>query len=350
MQLIQLTESNKEQYNHFVATQESGSFLQSWDWGQWQEELGRKAHRFAIVGNEGDLRNQNWRGCVQFIKMPLIGDKYYLYAPYGPVINAGENFQFLFNNFQLLQKELRKKFSDAILIRIEPKYKSLPTTYYPLLTKSTNIQPGRTLILDLQKPDDQLLAEMHPKTRYNIKVAQRHGVEVEREFDLTVGHGLFFDEAINLIVDTAKRQEYHTHPRQYYEKLINFFALTHRGGQLQVSLYKAKYQNKVLASAVCVDFGPTRTYLFGGSSDEQRNVMAPYLLHWQAMTDAKQLGILFYDFDGLETSVGKQAQFARFKQGFGGEIVEYAGVYDIVFNRLWYTVYRMVRKINRLLK
>ncbi len=340
MNLVELHDLDKNKYNHFIANQKSGSFLQSWDWGSWQEQLGRTVFRFALEDN-----TKVWLGAAQFIKMPLFGKKYYLYSPYGPVFISENETQSL----EIFLKELKLKFPDMLFVRIEPKAMSLKAldTLHPI--KTTNIQPGRTLIVDLTKDNDLLLNEMHPKSRYNIKVAQRHGVVVEREFDLTVGHGLFFDEAINLIVKTAMRQKYHTHPRSYYEKLMNFFALNHRGGELKASLYKAKYQNKILASAIIIDFGNTRTYLFGGSGQENRNVMAPYLMHWQAILDAKKMGLRFYDLDGLETSAGKQAQFARFKQGFGGFTEDYLGAYDIVLNGLWYNVYKVVRGTNRLI-
>src|SRR5581483_4812703 len=169
MQLVELSESDKDRYNHFIATNPSGSFLQSWEWGQWQQELGREVKRFFIGNGEKEV------GSAQFIKMPVWRKRFYWYAPYGPVGDFG---------FEILdfRSELQKKFSDVIFYRIEPK----PTTYN-LQTinflKSQNIQPGKTLIIDLAKSEDQLLADMHHKTRYNIKVAQKHGVEIKDEFD-----------------------------------------------------------------------------------------------------------------------------------------------------------------------
>lgn len=343
MIFTELGESDKHNYNHFVAQDKSGSFLQSWEWGQWQESLGKKAFRFAVTEEghpppEGDPLK--WLGCGQVLKMPLFKRGYFIYFPYGPVGNVDLKFWV---------EQMRKKFPQAVLMRVEPRISNCPSPS-SVFIKSTNIQPGRTLLLNLHASSDKLLSDMHPKTRYNIKVAQRHGVEVEREFDLTVGHGLFFDEAVNLIVETATRQKYRSHPKFYYENLINFFTLKYPTSNLRVSLYKAKYQNKVLASAIMVDFGSIRTYVFGGSSDEFRNVMAPYALHWQAISDAKNQGLSFYDFDGLETSAGKHAQFARFKQGFGGFVETYPGAYDIIFHKLWYTMYRIARKINRLIR
>ena len=99
-----------------------------------------------------------------------------------------------------------------------------------------------------------------------------------------------------------------------------------------------------------VDFAKTRMYLYGGSSENEKNLMAPYLMHWQAMQDARNLGLEFYDLGGSEVSGGGERGFTRFKKGFGGRVVEYAGAYDVIYNKLWYNAYRIVRHANRLLK
>jgi lipid II:glycine glycyltransferase (peptidoglycan interpeptide bridge formation enzyme) len=111
------------------------------------------------------------------------------------------------------------------------------------------------------------------------------------------------------------------------------------------------------AAAVMVDFGRVRTYLFGGSSDRHREAMAPHLLHFTAILEAKAKGLQGYDFWGLETASGKTAGFVRFKQGFapqagpessGGGVKEYAGAYDFACQPLSYRAYQGLRLINRL--
>jgi lipid II:glycine glycyltransferase (peptidoglycan interpeptide bridge formation enzyme) len=293
--------------------------------------------------------------------MPLPLGKCYWYAPYGPVLAKSENFQF--SIFKLLQQALKERFLDAVFVRIEPKF-PLPTTHYPLLTKSTNIQPSKTFIIDLSKTEEQLLAEMHPKTRYNIRLAQKHGVDVQDEFGISIGNGLFTKEAVNLIVETSRRQGYKGYGAEYYQRLIDCFTmdnhqespppnLPHQGGgieRVKLHIYKAIYKNQLLASAIMLDFAGTRTFLFGGSSDEHKNVMAPYLMHYRAMLDAKNLGLNFYDFWGIETSKGETPGFVRFKLGFGKpeRVVEYSGAYDVIFSKYWYKIYTIFRKSKRI--
>jgi len=383
LQLVELSEKDKDVYNQFVINQPSGSFLQSWEWGQWQASLGREALRFFVID---DYKAGNL-GCVQLIKMSLPFGVYYLYAPYGPVIG---DWKLEIGDWILIIKELEKVFFDAIFIRIEPKAPFSISSLQSPISKSSNIQPGKTLLIDLTKPEDQLLTEMHPKTRYNIKVAQKHGVEIKDEFDISVGHGLFFDEVLKLIIGTSKRQKFTTFSPEYYKKMVDFFAVG-TSGEVKLHIYKAVLNNQLLSAAIMMDFparggsashsspsdalpsesrtgGGTRTFLFGGSSDENKNVMAPYLLHWQAMRDAKARGMEVYDFWGTETSSGEVPGFVRFKLGFapqlrsgsstprsdsgssrGGEQT-YAGAYDYIVSKPWYRAYRLFRAANKIIK
>ncbi len=348
MKLVELSSVDKDHYNAFVAAQESGSFLQSWEWGQWQERLGKKAFRFFIDDDGG-----NTVASIQLIQSPLPLGRFYLYAPYGPVVSEKLKVE-----SKKLVQELQKRFPSAIFIRIEPKV----TFHFPLSTfhlpiyKSVNIQPGKTLVVDLKKTEDELLAEMHPKTRYNIKLAQRHGVQISGELIAVPGHGLYVKEALDLIINTADRQSFQTFPFSYYDGLLNFFAVQNPDSAVRLYIYKALLERELLSTAIMVDFGLTRTYLFGGSSQHHREVMAPYALHFTAMRDAKNLGLSSYDFWGIETASGDMPGFVRFKMGFapqsdsglaGGSIKEYAGAYDIPRQKLWYHGYKALRQVNR---
>lgn len=339
MQFLEINDSQKRVFNEFICQQKNGSFLQAWEWGTLQHEYSdKKIIRFTVSESQAILL------AAQVIVTPLISGKYYVYIPYGPVV-VDENDLSVLNYFFT---EMKKRFTDAVCIRIEPKF--APPRSLKMGKKTINIQPSKTCIVPLLSSETELLSAMHPKTRYNIKVAQKHGIEIQKEMVIANGHGSYYEEAINLILDTAKRQGYHTHPFSYYEKIVNFFAINKRGSDIKVAIYKAIYRGNLIAAAIMVDFGRTRTYLFGGSSTEFRNVMAPHLLHYQAMLDAKAAGLTEYDFDGIETSTGKEAGFARFKLGFGGHIVSYSGAYDLVLHPFTYRVYTVLRWINRFRK
>ncbi len=323
-------------------SQPSGSFLQSWEWGMWQEKLGRIVSRFAV------LDGADWIMAAQFIKVQLSRNKYYLYAPYGPVGNgklSAASADGQITNFKFFTAQIQQKYPDAVFIRIEPQ--NSIDGLSAIAIKTVNIQPGITIVADVRQNDETLLQAMHSKTRYNIRVAQKHGVEVQGELMVTPGHGLYVQEAVDLILQTQRRQNYRGHDEKYYKSFLDFFAVHNHAGDLRVHIYQAIYRRQLLVTGIMVDFGQTRMYLYGGSSEQDRNVMAPYLLHWQAMRDAREAGLSFYDFGGSEVSTGGERGFTRFKRGFGGKVIEYAGAYDIVESPAWYRIYSGLRWLNR---
>jgi lipid II:glycine glycyltransferase (peptidoglycan interpeptide bridge formation enzyme) len=257
---------------------------------------------------------------AQFIIHSLPLGQYYLYCPYGPVSN---------DSLTQIIDQIKVDFPKALFLKFESQHSISISGKH-----GHRVQPGKTLIVDLHKSHDELLSEMHPKTRYNIKVAQKHEVKIS-------AISQYPHEAIKLISETGSRQGYRNHPHGYFEKLVHFFQ---ESTQVECSLYTATYKNTVISSAIMVDFAGTRTYLFGGSSDKDKNVMAPYLLHWQAMQDAKVKGLSQYDFWGIETSKGGTPGFVRFKLGFGGTQVEYPKPIDVTWRPLQYLAYNIARK------
>lgn len=323
--------TDKTSFNNFVANHGSGSFLQAWEWGEWQEQLGKKVFRFFVMENEKIILS------AQVIKTPIPRlKKYYLYIPYGPLSTE--------NIFDFFISELKKQFPDTIFIRIESK-NEIETHHYSLIPTS-HIQPGKTLLIDLKKLPEELLAGMHPKTRYNIKVAQKHEVKITSEPIITPRFGLHLEEAAKLLIGTASRQKYKTHGIDYYKNLINFFG-NKPNGETKLIIYKALLGTELLATALMIDFGKTRTYLFGGTSEENKKVMAPYALHWQAINDAQKNDFNFYDFWGIMTASGQTPGFVRFKLGFGGHEVAYPATCDIRIQPLWYNAYKLFRSINK---
>lgn len=332
--------TEKKMWNIFVAKHgpKSGAFLQSWEWGEFQKKFGRKIWRLGI------MENTVLTGTAQIIKCPLPFRRSYLYCPRGPIISIKykEIFEFLLKETSKIAKN-----ANAVFFRFEPtdeNYKLQITNYK--LFKTTPIQPEHTLLLDLTKSEGELLAAMHHKTRYNIRLAERHGVTVHRT-RLTDPEMLKEDFEIfwNLLSKTSVRDGFRPHPKNYYWQMLNTLMPQPAGSTPtpNAALYSAKYQNKTLATNLIMFFGETVTYLHGASSDEDRNVMAPYLLHWQIVKEAKRLDYKFYDFWGIDEV--KWPGVTRFKKGFSGIEVAYLGTFDLPINKLWYKIYRLAKKI-----
>ena len=201
--------------------------------------------------------------------------------------------------------------------------------------KSTKeIQPSETVILDLRKSEEELLKEMKQKTRYNIGVAEKHGIKIEEKGD--------FEPFWKLLEETASRDKFHLHPKKYYEEMLKNLNLETKFPSGN-KLFLAEKGEKILAVAIVNFFNKRATYLHGASSAEYKNLMAPHLLHWEIARYAKKNGFEEYDLWGI--SEKKYPGVTRFKRGFGGKEINYPGAYDFIFDKKWHLIYSAARKI-----
>ena len=201
-----------------------------------------------------------------------------------------------------------------------------------LIQKTIHVQPERTSILNIDDSEEDLLKNMHHKTRYNIKLAEKKGVEIReaKEADL--------EEWWNIMTETKKRDGFRSHSRSYYKKMLEIDI---------VHLLIAEFEGKIIAGNIVSFFGDTAVYIHGASSSQYRHLMAPYLLQWQAIKIAQEKGMKYYDFYGIDEN--KWPGVTRFKKGFGGEEINYPGAFDLIFYPLCYNGYKYVRKIRRLI-
>jgi len=200
------------------------------------------------------------------------------------------------------------------------------------LIPAGQIQPRQTLILDLAKSEEELLSAMKPKTRYNIKVAQKHCVKIDE------GDGYFAD-FWRLLRQTADRDEFTTHDEDYYRKMLE--TLSPSG---IMKLVAASYDGKVVAANLVVFFGDWCCYLHGASDYACRDKMAPQLLQWETILLAQSLGKKYYDFWGVDEN--KWPGVTRFKTGFAPEtaFTSYAGAFDLPLNKFWYWIYKLLKR------
>lgn len=356
MKVIFLSEKDKIKWNNFVLGNR-GSFLQSFEWGKIQESLGRKVFRMWLVDEKIDDNAPIF--AAQIIKHDLPLGKNYLYIPHGPIYKLGiiskieetykkentnpkqvyiEKKAGYFDDFLKAVNDLCKE-EESIFLKMEPALKSELHRNYLLKTElklsDKEIQPSQTIISDLEKSEEELMAEMKPKTRYNIRVAQKHGVEILR---CDPEDKKYFDKFLELMSETAKRDKFHLHSKENYQKIVDS-----RSDDFKNDLYVALLDGKILAAAIVNFFNDKAVYLHGASSSKYRNVMAPYLLHWEIMKDAKNKGFKKYDLWGISE---KWPGVTRFKKGFGGKEIKYLGAFDLAVDRLWYLIYSVVRSIR----
>ena len=210
---------------------------------------------------------------------------------------------------------------------------------------SFNIQPPRTLIVDLRGSEDDILARMKQKCRYNIRLAEKKGVVVHPWSDLEGFH--------RLMQATGERDAFGVHSLAYYKRAYELFQPV---GACE--LLVAEYEQQPLAALMVFRQGVRSWYLYGASSDSERNRMPAYLLQWEAMRWAKSHGCEQYDLWGVpdQEEHALEAGFEtrhdglwgvyRFKRGFGGQLRRAPQSLDAVFNPLLYQLYlwRMARR------
>jgi lipid II:glycine glycyltransferase (peptidoglycan interpeptide bridge formation enzyme) len=298
-------------------TDMTGHPLQSPAWGDF-----RKAMGIDVV------RLNNW--LITFHKIPLIPWTIG-YFPKGPKPSQ--------KMIELLLDLGRKK--RAIFIQLEPnavvhfKFQisnfKLKPSHHPLFTKYT-------FVLDLTKSEEELLKTMHPKTRYNIKVAQKHGVIVKED-------NTAFEAYLTLTQETTARQGFYAHNETYHRTM---WKIMHEAGIAH--LFTASYQETILSAWIVFVYNDTVYYPYGSSSRQHREVMAPTLLLWEIVRWAKKKGLKVFDLWG---ALGPNPDprdpwfgFHRFKQGFNPKLIEFVGSYDLVIHPWLYRLYTIVDTVR----
>ena len=322
-----------------LANRATGNFLQSWAWGDFQEKLGNKVWRLAVEDN-GEIVAQ-----LLVIKLTLGFDQSVLYSPRGSIIDKNQSLNIAQTSGILLLEEVKKIATEekVVMYRIDPPasvteisiarfYSSQGFVFNPKTT-----QPKHSLVLNLSLSLEQLLNRMKPKTRYNIHLAEKHNIVVAPSTQVSD-----FDYFLKLMHSTSNRQGFSAHSDSYYRKQFEVLNLA----DIQ-TLWLARHQDKVIAAILVNSFGNTATYVHGASDNAYRELMAPYLIQFNAIDDAKHRGLLYYDFWGIHPNPNHPwAGFTRFKRGFGGEEIEYLGTLELPINSFIYKLYRLISRFR----
>lgn len=327
MNIIHVTD--KKQLDDFVSSQKNSQFIQSWEWGEFQKNVSGNVWRIAIEDGGKLLAS------AKVIKKDLPMGKSYFYCGRGPIFADAvwheEAASLLYSEIEHIAKDelvMFMRFDPYFDYHLEMQRLAGDRPFF----KTTDVQPSKTLIIDISGEPDEIMKNMHQKTRYNIKLAEKKGIKVVE------GGKDRFEEFWNLLDQTTGRDNFRPHGRSYYQEMLDLPTDF-------LKLLFAEYRGKAIATSIVSFFGDTATYLHGGSANDERNVMAPYALQWQTMLMAKEQGLSYYDMHGVDEK--KWPGVTKFKQGFGGTQVEYPGTFDLVFDQGWYAIYKMVRQVRR---
>lgn len=296
--------------------------LQSWEWGDFKIKNGAKVKRLAVFkGNE-------LTAGFQLIIHNLPKTKYKIgYLPKCILPDKG-----VLETLKKIGQEEK-----LIFIKMEPNEKTgrdflLASGCFsgrPLFTKYT-------FQLDLKQTEEDLLAKMKSKTRYNVRLAQKHGVEVSEDNSLDS-----FNQYLRLTFETTKRQGFYSHDKKYHQQM---WQCLYPAGIAH--LLKAVYQKQTIASWIIFIFNNTAYYPYGASSREHKEVMASSLMMWEAICFARKMSCHTFDMWG---SLGPDAKptdpwygFHRFKEGFGPQLVEFCGTFDLVISQNLYKLFNFI--------
>ena len=332
------------EWDAFVAEHPQGSILQTAGWARLKSRFGWRTHR-VWLRRDGELV----AGAQVLFRSAALGMVRFGYIPHGPLVDWADDEQVAVLLYQI---DLAAYEHRSGLLKMEPllwQDEMAPAAWESLCERhdmepeTDHIQPPRTLRVDLRPSTEDILMEMKSKTRYNIRLAGRKEVEVRE--------GTLADMPIfnSLMQITSERDEFGVHEPRYYQAAYEIFAPE------QAAMFIAEYQDTPLAALMVFAHGDTAAYLYGASSNEERQRMPTYALQWAAIEWAKARGCRWYDLWGVpdyphetleeqftERSDGLWGVY-RFKRGFGGQLCRTVGAADRVYNRLLYRLYRWRR-------
>jgi lipid II:glycine glycyltransferase (peptidoglycan interpeptide bridge formation enzyme) len=328
-----------EQWDAFVALQPHGHILQTSTWGELKSQFDWSAERIAVCQDNGLVAG----ALVLFRQLPLrLGTL--AYVPKGPILDFDDDAPTteLLHGLDRLMKRRR-----SILLKIEPD-RLADQAFIARLgalgfrPSPQTIQPPRTLTLDISPDEEAILTAMHPKTRYNIRLAMKKDVIVREATSADLA------AFTRLMQVTGERDDFAIHSPDYYAVAYRLFVPIDRA-----RLFVAVFQEQVIAGLFVFALGDRAWYFYGASGEVERQRMPNHALQWAAIQWARSRGCTEYDLWGIpdEDEATLEAHYLdrsddlwsvyRFKRGFGGRVVRFAGAFDRVYDPLLYQAYRL---------
>ena len=271
------------------------------------------------------------------------------YVPWGPELPSGFDGGSRARALGALAARLKAMLpASTLFIRFDPPWAreegepAVPLPR-PFCRASADIQAPDTVLVDLSADEEAILARMKPKTRYNVRLAEKKVRVVQPD---SAGLEAFYA----LFRETASRDGIAVYGIGYYRALFEECAAS---ADAQLQLYLACHEDDPIAAIITLRCGGTATYLYGASSNRKRNLMAPALLQWRAMLDAKAAGCTSYDLFGIppdDNPLHPMAGLYRFKTGFGGRIVHRSGSFDYPYNAPGYALFHTAEKLRKTLR
>ncbi len=320
-------------WDAFVSRASDGSVLQSWAWGSLKSRYGWRVARYFWA----DARQP--MAAISVLRRALPGGLALHYAPRGPILDGRLD---RWPDFWLALRE-RLAADGGTVLKVDPEWTSDEQRAALEATGGMRsrhpIQHQATMVVDISGGDDALM-RLKESTRRNIRSGARSGITVEAS-DASAAMDHFYE----LLQETAQREHFAIRARAYYHDLLALFR--ERG---QAAVYLARREERLLAGAVMLFYGPRLVYLYGGTREDAKDLKPGYLLHWRAIEDGQQRGCTTYDMWGvpLNPQPGERGYgYYVFKSRFNGEMRRFIGLYDLPVNRAAAITIRLAERFAR---
>lgn len=329
---------NKTNWDEF-ATDNGATFLQSWEWGEFNRELGHGVSRFGIY--EG----ANLIGCFLLLKI-VARRGTFLFIPHGPIVKKNTS---LSDFFKQIIPFLKKQASEqnCSFIRISPFFENNQDNNelfktFGFISAPMHMHSELCWVLDIRPSEEVLSSGMRKTTRYLVKQQQKYNIVVEKSESMDD-----FDVFYSIYHDTEKRQKFVGFGKDYLKHECSVFLDSGRG-----AFYFAKHDNKPVAAAFIITYGNSGYYHQGATLLTDPKIPVAYVLQWEIIKDLKKNGFNFYNFWGISPDAKLNHPWyglSKFKRGYGGFEVDYMHAKDLVIKHgYWINWFiEMLRKMKR---
>ncbi len=329
--------TNKETWENFLLSCEKKTFLNSWNWGEFQKKSEDKIWRFGVYDADSLI-------AIALVVKIKAKRGTFLFVPHGPVVKGNKE-----DILKALADKLKElgRIEGASFIRIAPIWERTEDNIkafkeFSFQDAPIHMHPENSWELDISKPEDQLLGEMRKTTRYLIKKAEKNeNIEIVKSTDL--------EQFSQLLEETAVRHRFVPFSLDYLKKQFSCFSPDN-----QIVMYLGKYKGEVISGAVIIFWQNIGFYHHGASVSKYNSNEVPvtYLTQWRAIKEAKNRGCTKYNFWGIAEEDNKKHPWyglTRFKKGFGGYRKDYVKTQDLPLSKTYYLTrtFESLRKLKR---
>jgi peptidoglycan pentaglycine glycine transferase (the first glycine) len=318
--------SLQKEWEDLVKENPATGYMQSFFWADFKKLLGWEIFKIGVFE-----KNKLIGGAIVG-KYSHFKNRSFLIIPEGPVLpyenkKAQEMFEMLISEIDKIANLQNGKLSSHL--SIEPELVVKPAYFDRFIKSKSDNQPLKTLVIDLSLSENDILRQMKPKGRYNVKIGENSGAKILVK-NLNEGMVKF----IKLYQKYKKKRNYETKDDSYFKALA--YAIPKDCGEI----FLVEFEKEILAAAIVIYWGEKATFLFGANSEKHKNIMASYFLQFEIIKRAKNLGLKSYDLYGLSPNEKDPKYpwygFSVFKRKFGGKEIKYIGGYDFVYNKKLY--------------